>query len=121
MVDENTQTDAFSTPEIRPKVESAKVEEKKTTSTIWIPLKEENLSGNTPSQLLEVERNIGQKRIQKKPTISHPKHDLVVEEYKIQKDKLKTESECNLLGICSRFLSSPILQILDLSVLSSDE
>jgi hypothetical protein len=113
MIDENTQTDqSFS------QVQSSNLGEKlstKSTPAIWIPWSEES-NADRLSEAIQVEKSSCPKK-NRKPTTESSNIKIPVDEYKIQKVKTNTDPDVNLLDICTRFLASPVLQILDLAVL----
>jgi hypothetical protein len=121
MVDENTQTDeSFSQQENKSMnlLVHDKVDKTKSTPAIWIPWSEEK----TPDKLSEamlVEKSTCPKK-ERKPTTDSRSIKIPIYDYKIQKIQTNADPDFNLLDICTRFLASPVLQILDLTVLDKD-
>ena len=117
MVDENTQTDGSIESANIPLKVTENFELAKTAQSIWIPL--EKSQESIDKSTLRNTTTIKHDKVLK--TTQFVKNTLIVEEYKLQNDQIKKTEDCNLLDICSRFLSSPVLQILDLSVLDFDQ
>lgn len=136
MVDENTQTDASSSGEIgtadvfSPQMNAEKVQSQP-AEALWIPFSADNSPSEDPVEPFEsikaVEPLESIKAVEPLPERAAKIHqkknlnDSLKDDFRHQKDNRKLETDTNLLEICSRFLSSPILQILDLTVLNIND
>jgi hypothetical protein len=121
MVDENTQTDElaeYTKRKVHIKEEDQSLlvvthEKAPKSKYAWIPL-ENNVE--QLSEPIQVDKTLRQKRVAN-PTLEPEKLKVPVEEFKIQKLQTKLDPDFNLLEICTRFLGSPVLASLDLTVL----